>query len=525
MDRVSSSPTLSNCSQSKFTDDAHTSAMDSAVRNKRVALRIIDETSYAEDPLLWTYDSSQKYWEDSADSAKYINEFKRKTEREKTKELELSKSKSKAIPNLNSRKMSKSSFKFEDAKLITNLISGKGTDLISLPSSQHLNSKVTTYDTHSIVKSNVSSPYGILETDIEEGDYALASTSSYQKKYDEIRLPENLMPISDPNVAIPKLSIVPQSKSGTAWLKTSNLVETSGAQISLFEEDLKIKETFRKSIPIKDYKKSLEITDFNQAEQIGQNVTKENEPTTFDQKLDDKSLTSSNVDYSFDERQIQSYEPESEQSVSLINSVPFQDVTFPAKSNNKNCSRNINLKFPSRNGGYWIPHFKPLSDFMDFKFEEKVITFSDEEIEIIKRFDYILAYKFCYRGFNIIMMNLMFLCILLLIIVPTLYVLASLPKSFELIHLMFFILVIMFILFVINSCASKEVRIDGRYLVRSYVKIYWHLFRRKFDRNFNISYMFLDDWYGDDKYKFLKAKLNEIQEIEEMINHDTKNEM
>lgn len=202
-----------------------------------------------------------------------------------------------------------------------------------------------------------------------------------------------------------------------------------------------------------------------------------------------------------------------------------QSYIHPLSQSNK---RDVSISGSNslNKNNYWKPEVKPLSEFMKFKFEEKVITFSDSEMKLIKRIDYILACKFCYSGLNIIMIILILIGSLLVVMLPILYGNNKLPKEIEIIHVMFFNLVVMFIMFVINSCASREVRIDGHYAVRSYIRIYWHLFRKKIDQSFNKKYLFLDDWYGDDKYKFIESKLRDkskIDEINKKFNNDNCN--
>ncbi|ODQ48413.1 hypothetical protein PICMEDRAFT_13990 [Pichia membranifaciens NRRL Y-2026] len=454
MDRVSPSPSISNCSQYKLESDAGSSALASAVRNKGVALQIIDKKGYARDPLSWTCETPQKYWEES-DNAKFAVQNKRKEEKPKT--------------DLRSGSRSNSKKNREYRSSYTN----KNKEALNPPSESSLGSH--------------------LETDLEESDL---SASVAHEQSEEGSLSQ-----------VPKLSIIPEFKGATAWLKTGMLLDNS-ANLSAFVEDPFVMQSVVEEtrLPEPEPKEKVMLDEnvpesVEEIEHLMLNSYKDDES----KKIHDSSCLSSGLSSGVGVED------------GLSCSYPLKQQSLPSK---RDFSKNSKLRFPSKSGGYWIPHVKPLSEFLDFRFEEKVYTFSDQEMEIIKKLDYILACKFCYRGFNIVMMAFMFLVVSVFIMVTILYALEKMPPTFEAIHLMFFDLVVMFVLFAINSCASKEVRVEGQYAVRSYLRIYWHLIRRKFDSSFNKCYMFLDDWYGDDKYKFLKAKLQEISQIEKEISHE-----
>ena len=194
--------------------------------------------------------------------------------------------------------------------------------------------------------------------------------------------------------------------------------------------------------------------------------------------------------------------------------VPYE-LTFkkPTQSSKRDFSKNSKLRFPSKSGGYWVPRLKPLAEFLDYKFEGKKYEFTDEEMEFIKKIDFLLSCNFCYRGFNILMMMSMILNLSAIIVVTTLFALEKLPIVIELIHILFFDLVALFILFTLNSCASREVRINGEYAVISYVRIYWHLMKRSISSKYREKYLFIDDWFGDDKSKFIKKNLKALSEL------------
>lgn len=173
-------------------------------------------------------------------------------------------------------------------------------------------------------------------------------------------------------------------------------------------------------------------------------------------------------------------------------------------------SKASRLRFPSNTGGYWIPHVKPLAEFMDCKFEASKSNFTEKDKEFIRQIDSILICGFCYKGLHIMMLGFQFLMVSLFVTVTALYSVEELPQEVELIHLLFFNLVVFFVLFAVNSCASREVRVNGQYRVISYIRIYWHLLRKNIDKSFGERYLFVDDWYGDDKYKFVRSKLREI---------------
>ena len=449
MDRVSPSPSLSNCSQHKLESDAGSSALDSAVRNKGVALQIIDKKGYARDPLSWKCETPQKYWEES-DSALLGLQYKRKEERSK--------------PDVRKESRSNSKTNIEYRPNDTN----SNKEMLNLPSESSLESH--------------------LKADLEDND---SSDSAAHQQSEEVGLSQ-----------APKLSIIPEFKGATAWLKTSMLLDNSD-NLSLFVMPSVLEEQ-RRPEPEPKEKVMLDENVPENVEEIGHlilNSYKDDES----KKNHEGSCLSSGLSSGVGVEDGLSY------------SYPLKQQPLP---NKRDFSKNLKLKFPSKSVGYWIPHVKPLSEFLDSRFEEKVYTFTDQEMEVIKKLDYILACKFCYRGFNIIMMAFMFLVVSAFIIVTILYALEKMPPKFEAIHLMFFDLVVLFVLFAINSCASKEVRVDGQYAVRSYLRIYWHLIRRKFDSSFDKCYMFLDDWFGDDKYKFLKAKLQEISQIEKELTHE-----
>lgn len=191
---------------------------------------------------------------------------------------------------------------------------------------------------------------------------------------------------------------------------------------------------------------------------------------------------------------------------------------FPFKHSLNSSKRDISkistFKFPSKSSDHLTSNLKSLAEFLDLRFETEAHQFSPEEKEAIKKIDSILLCKFYYRGFNIIMILLIVMIVLALTVITILYFLKKIPAEVELIHIMFFNLVALFVLFTVNSCASREVRTSGKYAVNSYFKIYWHLFRKKFDKKFADNYLFINDWYGDDKDKFIKEKLKEIAEIE-----------
>lgn len=197
---------------------------------------------------------------------------------------------------------------------------------------------------------------------------------------------------------------------------------------------------------------------------------------------------------------------------------PFMQQSSLTKRDFSNVS---NLRFPSKNGAYWMPNLKPLAEFLDFTLKEEEYKISEEERIVIKKIDSILAQKFCLRAFNIITLIMMFSVSLVSILVTILYIYGKLSRKFELIHALFLNSVIVFLLFGINSCASREVRIDGKCTIKSFIMIYWHLLRKRFDKSFNESYLFIDDWYGDNKYKFIRAKLQEISLVKNELNEIT----
>lgn len=197
-----------------------------------------------------------------------------------------------------------------------------------------------------------------------------------------------------------------------------------------------------------------------------------------------------------------------------------EDLAVTNLPKQRDCSQNTKMRFPSKSGGWWIPHLKPLADFLDCTFEEQKYTFNDTELEFVKRVDYLLSCKFCYRGFNILMMSFMILDIALFVTVSSLFLADELSIEIELIHILFFDLVALFVLFALNSCASREVRVNGQYAVISYIRIYWHLMKTHVNVKFGQNYLFIDDWYGDDKYKFIKKKLYGPPEFELMTEVD-----
>lgn len=461
MDRVSSSSPISNCSKYKLESDAKSSALASAIRNKGVALQIIDKKGYTRDPLSWTCETPQKYWEEPADSAKFYWQFKKKDEK----------------GGVVSRKVSKLSNHRQHHQYIDQ---------------SNVNRKKDSRDGGSVEEQ--------LETDLEDSDYAPTPTEANQPFTE------------DAIVQVPKLSLIPETNGATAWLKTSMLIDSSAdMNLSAFIED------------------PFVVSCVNENQRCVAQCLNET-----DERPDSKDSSSENI-VEIEQLILNEYKDDATKkkqrntglSSGLSSGVGIEDgmgCSYPLKqqtvTNKRDFSKNSKLRFPSKSSGNWIPHVKPLCEFLDFRFEEKAFNFSDQELEIVKKLDYVLACKFCYRGFNITMMVLMFLDVSLFIVVTTLYALKKLPPKIELIHLMFFDLVVMFVLFAINSCASKEVRIDGQYAVRSYFRIYWHLLRRKFDALFDKRYMFVDDWYGDDKYKFINAKLQEISQIEEEMDHE-----
>lgn len=462
MDRTYNSSALSNSSQLEPENNAETPNLDSAIRNKRRALQIIGKTTHVKDPLSWTCETPQKYWIASADSTRLIQQMRESN---------------KGIHRTNMREVLRYDKTF------------KG----------HIKSGITDIS---------NDPQ--LETDIETSAYNSSGTpgNTYAQnaQMDEMAF---------------KLSVVPEIKGVTAWLKSDAFTDASN--FSAFVENT--------------MEEQPKIIEGNSDETAG--IREEPGQCSPISENSEESPLSGNIE-DLDECILDSLEKKrsddltrqeilNENATSGMSSgINVDDaVSYPYQgsqqitSNKRDCSKNSRLKIPSKSGGYWVPPMKPLSDFMDFKLNEKDYEFTEQELEIVRRLDYFLACNFCYRGFNIILIILLFIGFSLLIIVPVLYFLNKFSSDIEFSHMLFFNLVDMFVLFAISSCASKEIRIDGHYAVRSYLKIYWHLIRRKIDKKFNNKYLFLDDWYGDDKYKFIRAKLYEISQLErELLEHE-----
>lgn len=363
----------------------------------------------------------------------------------------------------------------------------------------------------------------------------------------------------------PKLKLVTESKGETAWLKP-NLLSGSSGNISLFEEDdnILIDKTdgnlstgegkgivnYDSKDKPKNEPESLQFDCFHGTNlktslstgissncEPSSKVAGSSEPPAY-QPLDrdnnqvsyfddfDKQETSH---WKFPSQQILSAEFLKDDLLSKKNSIitgkiRVQNCTTTndrVSSNNnpyfineqidrRNFSRNSKLRFPSNKGGYWSPLVKPLSEFMDNEFKTNKGAYSAQDEELIKQIDMLLLCDFSYKCINILMVALEIILFIIILTATILYLLEELPQDIELIHIMFFNMVMIFTLFALNSYASREVKIDGQCRVNSFLKIYWHLIRKSFDTSFKEKYMFLDDWYGDKKYRYIKAKLREV---------------
>lgn len=484
MSSKSPSTSLSNNTKHQYKTDGHTPNLDSTVRVEKVPLQLIPNTELRKDPLSWGFSGSIQTPSSS---------FKKELE---TKSLNNTKTSDHTQCQTLSQKT-----------MCLNCTSDQANDYIGS---------------------------GKLETDLDESDYVPSPNSITQLK--QFRSP-------------PKLSLIPKSKGETAWLRSSLLSDSSNSFFGS-EKDLQKLVSPTSSIN-KDKPSILELQDQNSSNnnENHHNISKrEIKQVEDDQSVQDYS-PSKNIQQ-IENLIIEDYEKQKQfeiqagyctsssvqsEHINELSNDECVDNLIQKHANNskfsfingnenlekkRDVSNRSKLRFPSKSGGYWIPHLKPLSDFMDFRFEQKVYEFTEQEKNIIRKIDSILACKFCYKGFNIIMMIIMFLDISVFIIVSILYITEKMPKEIELIHILFFNLVTLFILFGINSCASREVRIGGQYHVKSYINIYWHLLRRKYDSVFDKEYLFIDDWYGDDKYKFMKAKLQEIAQLEHIHNNN-----
>lgn len=199
-------------------------------------------------------------------------------------------------------------------------------------------------------------------------------------------------------------------------------------------------------------------------------------------------------------------------SFSGMDQASFRGKSFllTGKTDKRIVSRNSKLRFPNNKGEYWSPLVKPLSEFIEDGSNVKKASFSPQDEEIIKQIDILLLCDFSYNCGNIFMVSLEMVIFVVMISAALLYIFNELPPEFELIHIMFFDLIMIFTLFALNSYASREIKVNGQYKVNSFFKIYWHLLRKKIDMSFKENYLFLDDWYGDEKYRYIKAKLKEV---------------
>lgn len=469
MDGVPIYSSLSNSSQHKSEDDSSFRRLDSATKLKAKDKQVNEQIQYAE--------HTEK-------------EFKKTSS--KTSNPKCERQNDNLVSNVNSA----ASLKTEDIKLTKLNIVPISSTIISANTMSNTDELHSTYiRTSELAGDELKTiPKALSETNIEENENSVSISPIIQEqKYSQSK--------NDKPVNVPNLNVVLENKEMASWLKTAKCIDSSNYLSDFFEN------SSLKSISGMDNDKAIKKQGLSEIADIETNgpqliISKREMPLSLSSGLSPNVCVENNLTYSYSKTN-QSY-------IHPSNQATKRDISISGfySLNKSNC---------------WESEVKPLSEFMNFKFEEKVISFSDNEMKLIKKIDYILACKFCYCGLNIIIMVLIIIGSSLIIILPILYGNNKLPKEIEIIHVMFFNLVVMFIMFVLNSYASREVRIDGHYAVRSYIRIYWHLFRKKIDPNFHKKYLFLDDWYGDDKYKFIESTLldkSKIDEINKNITND-----
>lgn len=190
----------------------------------------------------------------------------------------------------------------------------------------------------------------------------------------------------------------------------------------------------------------------------------------------------------------------------------------------------------------------PLVEFIEFGYENgspesgDTYIFTKEDSKYLKDIDDELALAFVtnfYHWGPILAMNLIFSIQLVVGLLYSLGIFSEFESSedahdgLELVHIIFFELICGFLIFLLGCFACKEVKVNGRWIVKSYVGIYLRIWKSSIfnsissirsklsgidiceDVEFNadkIGYWFVHDWFGDGVYKVLKAKLIELKD-------------
>lgn len=188
----------------------------------------------------------------------------------------------------------------------------------------------------------------------------------------------------------------------------------------------------------------------------------------------------------------------------------------------------------------------PLIEFIEFDCVDKspesgdIYIFNKEDSQLLMKIDDNLARCYVTNYNHWVPLLVMFIVVAIQITVGSLYFLGVLSffestedthDGLELVHIVFFELVCAFVVFMLGSISCKEVRVEGRWCVKSYVGIYMRILKSfvfkqmshvrsklsgvdKYEREFDldkIGYWFSQDWFGDDVYKVLKMKLVELK--------------
>ncbi|ODV87602.1 hypothetical protein CANARDRAFT_21548 [[Candida] arabinofermentans NRRL YB-2248] len=132
--------------------------------------------------------------------------------------------------------------------------------------------------------------------------------------------------------------------------------------------------------------------------------------------------------------------------------------------------------------------------------------FNDEELKFVNAVDNKLKQIFIENWFTRITVFCFLASCLTLIILNFMFFFNNygllLPEGFELIHLFFISLVLILIIFIIAGLGSREVKKSGRFVIVPFFIIFFKVLVWP-------DYQFIDDWFGDDKYEFLRFKLTQ----------------